>query len=785
MKRIELTISKLSFAALLLTAGLLATTGCKKNEIDGPGGPVADKITVTIDKVTAATTTATITGKVEIEADAPKDATYGVEYSLNSDFSEGTVTQQKVTLEKDGSFSLTVDRLYLASTYHYRTFVAKGKDKVEYGKAATFETGDVTVTVTEPTATETTATLKGRVSEQPEGVAFGLIYSTTEDPETDKERLTSAIEPAEDGSFTVSLEGLTAGQTYNYKTYTFQNELVYRYAAAASFSTNALPTADNITVDEVKPMKGAAGHVTFTGRANVSATSGATLAFEYSTTENFTTETTVTTPFTTSFSVDVINLKPSTTYYYRASLTLNGETTYTSVKSFTTEEVEFWIAVTGPYKKTETSATIRGSVAGYSSWDLTGLKFFLLYAATKEECSLENAQPKFTEFSMSGLPEATMTDLKPGTTYYCRTCVQRDGNYSYCDLRSNAIVSFTTAGSSWPAVPTVTEVNQANETQVRIKLSGSVPAGFTTGVEYGLAADFSDAKAIAAADSEAQITTGLVPSTTYHYRVYVSNGTEKKYGDAATFKTGDIPYSVTAAVSGTTATFSGSFGTTMWAANLYEFGILLSTSAEFDATTSGVIDVPAKIGTDFDMFFNTIFTLSATASDLAGGTRYYYRSYYKVNGQYAYYTDIQSFETEAAEVTAEFTSDDIAKITYDHSASKPLILEKSNTTLTIGGTKVSGGCKLSSTVHNTYLKISVPSGKAIKSIGISTFDNAAYTIKVKSQYAADNTDDHNILTYSKESTSSSDVIELTGAYSEVFVVTTATAKINGVTVVYK
>ena len=76
-------------------------------------------------------------------------------------------------------------------------------------------------------------------------------------------------------------------------------------------------------------------------------------------------------------------------------------------------------------------------------------------------------------------------------------------------------------------------------------------------------------------------------------------------------------------------------------------------------------------------------------------------------------------------------------------------------------------------------------GKAIKSIGISTFDNAAYTIKVKSQYAADNTDDYNILTYSKESTSSSDVIELTGAYSEVFVVTTATAKINGVTVVYK
>ena len=213
MKRIELTISKLSFAALLLTAGLLATTGCKKNEIDGPGGPVADKITVTIDKVTAATTTATITGKVEIEADAPKDATYGVEYSLNSDFAEGTVTQQTVTLEKDGSFSLTVDRLFLASTYHYRTFVAKGKDKVEYGKAATFETGDVTVTVTETTVTETTVTLKGRVSEQPEGVAFGLIYSTTEDPETDKERLTSAIEPAEDGSFTVSLEGLTAGQT--------------------------------------------------------------------------------------------------------------------------------------------------------------------------------------------------------------------------------------------------------------------------------------------------------------------------------------------------------------------------------------------------------------------------------------------------------------------------------------------------------------------------------------------------------------------------------------------
>ncbi|MGN0189078.1 MAG: hypothetical protein ACI395_06140, partial [Candidatus Cryptobacteroides sp.] len=549
MKRIELTISKLSFAALLLTAGLLATTGCKKNEIDGPGGPVADKITVTIDKVTPATTSATFTGKVEKEADAPKDATYGVEYSLNASFAAETVTQQTVTLDKDGSFSLTVDHLFLASTYNYRSFVSKGKDDVEYGKAATFNTGDVTVTVAETTATETTATLKGTVSEQPEGVVFGLIYSTTTDPETDENKATAAILPAKDGSFTVSLEGLTAGQTYNYKTYTFQNELVYRYGAVANFSTNALPTADKITVNEVKPADGTPGKIVFTGSSSgILESLGAVLSFQYSTSADFAEASTVSQAINANASFEITNnsLKPATTYYYRASMTVSEKTTYTAVKNFTTKEVTVSLG-DKPQTFNETSAKFMPSL-DYTMWDLSDTELGLLYS-TDSACTLDSPDHGTAlivddEYMPGmGFYQSNLSGLTAGTTYYVRTYIKRGGNYSLGDK----IVTFTTK-SAEPTAALIT-VNEVKPTSGKIVFTGSSSNiaesfGAVLSFQYSTSADFAEASTVTESinvNASFEVTKDdLKPATTYYYRATMTVSGKTTYTDAKNFTTKEV-----------------------------------------------------------------------------------------------------------------------------------------------------------------------------------------------------------------------------------------------------
>ena len=138
----------------------------------------------------------------------------------------------------------------------------------------------------------------------------------------------------------------------------------------------------------------------------------------------------------------------------------------------------------------------------------------------------------------------------------------------------------------------------------------------------------------------------LLPSTKYYYRSYVNDEKEVVYGKAGNFTTDkmNLGFSVDS-FDETSATFSGAFGDGSWnfADKAISYGVLYSTNASFDASTSGVGDVSLSVDLDF-MTFSYILA-PAKATGLSAGTKYYYRGYYKVNGNYTYF-DIASFTTK-------------------------------------------------------------------------------------------------------------------------------------------
>ena len=366
-----------------------------------------------------------------------------------------------------------------------------------------------------------------------------------------------------------------------------------------------------------------ASRATLNGNANPNGVS--TVYFEYGTTPSFgsrTPDRDLSGTTSRGFAASLSGLKGATTYYFRAVL-FNAATTITgNTLQFTTVPNPPVAATGAPANVTASSATFVGAV------NPNGVQ-----ASVYFEYGLTTAYGQSTP--VRTIPAGTSTvsvqsadlPLIANGFYHYRLVASNSAGTAFGD---DVLFQVREGGGSGSGAPSAAPVVTAEEpvaigTESAV-LQGSVnPNGGTTLVqfEYGLTDQYGTTTAlqgIGNGDSPAavgRLVQGLLPGTTYHYRLTASNNLGKTLGPDTTFTTDAPP--PTAVTGGST--------------------VLTSTSVRIEGSVrarGAEAEVWIDYGTDgivFDSVRATPGTVSGDQSmevgaelpDLAQGVTYFYR----------------------------------------------------------------------------------------------------------------------------------------------------------------
>jgi hypothetical protein len=277
-----------------------------------------------------------------------------------------------------------------------------------------------------------------------------------------------------------------------------------------------------------------------------------TFAFEYATDEALTGATTVEgpAPLPAVFaeepaSAETGTLQPRTTYFYRAVATNAAGMTQGAVEHFTTLGAP--IATAAPAQSiTRASATLSGTVnpGGTASTD-----HFVYVSAAGYEPSAANpyanaqATPEASVTAADYAPHPTGSvpalGLLPGTTYH------------YALLASNSAGTITSPDNTFTTAPPTAPVVQTGGASAIAQNSASIAAivngqglqtsyAFEVGTSagsYGPAIEVGNIPAGAGEQAIALVLNGLLPGTTYHYRVTATNLDGTREGEDRAFTT--------------------------------------------------------------------------------------------------------------------------------------------------------------------------------------------------------------------------------------------------------
>ena len=736
-------------------------------------------------------------GNVEVDEADMDVITVGYQVSTDSEFSDDATSTVEIPVEQYGNYDSgnQFNRRKPSTTYYYRSYVLIDGEYY-YNDSSTHTTDALEVkayNIISSTA-KTASALPMIDAWDLTGIdEMGLAYSTSADFLTTGTGIsyTAMQEDPFGFGYMVALSGLTPATGYYY-TYYIKRGAEYEYGPAESvLSFATLPDASCISVDEVKPENFTPGKVIFTGSSKVADLAKTTYfivtSLEYATDKDFSDKTVK--EFTGNLSFQKNDLKPAVTYYYRVALAYKDskgdKTLYTAVKSFTTNEMV--VSLGASETNIKTTSIKLGIGFDYSMWDRTGLVTGAIMT-TDPACELKSEGVMMKEsydvedpfgFGTMTLMDA-FTGLEPATKYYFRSFIKRGEDYVLGEIKS-----ITTLGPT----PDYKSVETTSDGRLYIKLNvndWNSAEKLKTGIEYAYNEAFTDgAKKVDLSFTTTdqtlesrylwQTTIG-VPSIKVFYRFYyVPVGTadyvyDKTYSKVFPDMTSMEMTLKNTEVTESTATFTLAADPffNFWNINSprISFGIVCATTENPAVGGEGVID--AKFNKGFDMMFNPVID-PATLTGLAGGTTYYYRSYYKV-GETVVYMHSDKFTTLAPPTTVEFAKGEL--FTTDKTKTKDHV------TISFEGNVITGDnpYMYMRTGYNQHIKVTAP--KAVKSIsfkGVNT-NAAPCVIRAKSALSDETTDADMITSYTLENTDAADVtLNLTGDATEVWI--TASAKV--------
>lgn len=381
-------------------------------------------------------------------------------------------------------------------------------------------------------------------------------------------------------------------------------------ASAATVSTSPAVVIDS-------------SRATLNGSANPNGAS--TVYFEYGPTTAFgsrTADRDISGNTSRAFAASLSGLSGATTYHFRAVLFNAAGTIYGTTRQFTTAPNPPIAATGAPANVTASTATLVGAV------NPNGVKasVYFEYGLTKaygQSTPIQNIPAGFSTVAV----QAPNLPLIPDAAYYYRLVASNSAGTA---LGNDVLFTVTAGGGVGSGVPTaaptvVTEaaVGVGGESAI---LQGSVnPNGGTTLVsfEYGLTPAYgltTVPQGVGNGDTAAAVARpvqGLLPGTTYHYRVTASNSLGVTQGDDAVFTTSfPAPTAVTGESTVLTTTRVRIEGEARARGASAEVWIDYGTDG---ITFNSVRAEPADVSGDQ----NT--AVSAEIGELAQGVTYYYR----------------------------------------------------------------------------------------------------------------------------------------------------------------
>ena len=631
MKQFDTYLGRIAAAAILLvTGGFLSS--CDKND----DGPKLDKITVTVSEVNATATTAEFIGVVERESKAPADAIVGFEYSKSEDLSDAA----EVTGLAD-QFSEKVTGLSISSKYWYRTFVEK-KGERTYGETGSFTTNSVSASIVSVDASSTKAVVECVVDPEVAGsssLKAGIELSADETFAAVQDIAAETI--SEEGAFTINIENL-ALNTYYYARPYIDEAGSRTYGTAKAFATTGVEFALDVTLN--KALLRVVGSVSVNEADREVITVGYQISEDPEFAADATTDVVIPADQYEYYdSGTKFNLrKPSTDYYYRSYVLIDGEYLYNKMSKHTTDalEVKGYNILPATIKATSASA-----VPSIDGWDLTGIDEMGLAYSTSADVLTTGTGISYTamqEDPFFGGYMLALSGLTPATGYYYTYYIKRGAEYEYGPAES--VLSFATLPDA--SCISVNEVKPESYTPGKVIFTGSSKVAdlakttyfIVTSLEYATKEDFSDKTVKEFTGNLSFQKNDLKPATTYYYRVALaykdSKGDKTLYTDAKSFTTNEMVVSLGASetnIKTTSIKLGIGFDYSMWDRTGLVTGAIMTTDPACELKSEGVM---MKESYDVeDMFFGTM-TMLDEFTGLEPATKYYFRSFIKRGEEY-------------------------------------------------------------------------------------------------------------------------------------------------------
>ncbi len=515
-----------------------------------------------------------------------------------------------------GEFEGSLTKLMVNTTYYVRAY-ALNSIGVGYSEQKSFTTqsGLPSVTTAEPTATATTITVGGSVTDNG-GYSVtdrGVCYSTSNSEPTVTEDKISGGKG--NGDFSVTITGLSANTTYHLRAYaTNENGTVY----GKSVSIQTKDGSASVTLGAITGITASSASVpvTVTDVANATLLSCGVC---WSTNPNPTIDNDKVVAdgkkLNTAYTCNMSGLTANQKYYVRAYATTDAITTYSEQKTFITTAGLASVS-TGTSTTTSTTITCTGEVTDDSGYSVTerGICY-----------SLTNAEPTITDSKLAGGSgkgtfSVTISKLTPSTKYYIRAYAININGPSYGNVIS-ATTKNGAASVNIEPVSNITALTASSQVTVTDVGGGTLQS---CGVCWATNPNPTIEDSKTAANGNVLNTayncnmSGLSPNTTYYVRGYATTDVTTTYSEQITFKTATgLPVLTTLEATSTTTTITSGGNITS------DGGYAITARGICWSTTNSTPDINDKVTNNG----KGTGSYSSSISELTANTTYYVRAY--------------------------------------------------------------------------------------------------------------------------------------------------------------